>query len=288
MWWGILFGCIAIGLMNKIPRSYFQAAIGRSNTFGGLVRAIIAGLFLDLCNHGILMVAAKLYERGISLPQVIAFLIASPWNSFSLTLILFSLIGVKWTLVFIGLSAVIALITGLIFMLCVQKGVLPDNPNTVENPPDFKFWDEARKDLKGFKFNFQYVKDVLTSSVSESRMILRWLLFGTIMAGLLQVFVPTEVFAGYFGPSVVGLLLTLIAATIVEVCSEGMAPVGADLLNRAAAPGNSFTFLMAGVATDYTEILVIREFTKKWKIALFLPLISVPQILVLGYILNTF
>jgi uncharacterized membrane protein YraQ (UPF0718 family) len=60
------------------------------------------------------------------------------------------------------------------------------------------------------------------------------------------------------------------------------------LMNRAAAPGNSFTFLMAGVATDYTELMSIKDTTKSWKIALFLPLVAVPQVMLLGFVLNQF
>ncbi len=71
------------------------------------------------------MVGAKLYERGASTGQVIAFLVASPWNSFSLTLVLIALIGIKWTLAFIGLSLLIAIITGLIFDWLVGRGSLP-------------------------------------------------------------------------------------------------------------------------------------------------------------------
>jgi uncharacterized membrane protein YraQ (UPF0718 family) len=63
-----------------------------------MFRATLAGVCLDLCSHGILAVGMKLYERGASTGQVMAFLLASPWNSFSLTLILFGLIGVSWTL----------------------------------------------------------------------------------------------------------------------------------------------------------------------------------------------
>jgi uncharacterized membrane protein YraQ (UPF0718 family) len=90
----------------------------------------------------------------------------------------------------------------------------------------------------------------------------------------------------FFGPSLLGLALTLIATTVIEVCSEGSAPIGAELINRAGAPGNGFVFLMAGVATDYTEMLVIREFTKSWKMTLLLPAITIPQILVLGWLMN--
>ena len=99
-------------------------------------------------------------------------------------------------------------------------------------------------------------------------------------------FVPLEIFQNYFGPSVLGLGLTLVAATVIEVCSEGSVPIAADLLSRAGAPGNAFVFLMAGAATDYTEIMAIKETTKSWKIALFLPLVTVPQVLVLGYVIN--
>lgn len=71
-----------------------------------------------------------------------------------------------------------------------------------------------------------------------------------------------------------------------EVCSEGSVPLAADLVNVAKAPGNAFIFLMAGVATDLTEILLIRQTMKSWKVALALPLITVPQIVVIGVLMN--
>jgi len=43
---------------------------------------------------------------------------------------------------------------------------------------------------------------------------------------------------------------------------------------------------MTGVSTDYTEIMVIRDTTKSWKIALFLPLLTVPQVIVIAWLMN--
>jgi hypothetical protein len=34
--------------------------------------------------------------------------------------------------------------------------------------------------------------------------------------------------------------------------------------------------------------MVIRDTTKSWKIALFLPLLTVPQVLLIGWLLNQF
>jgi hypothetical protein len=286
MWWGVVLGIIAVGLMGGIPKHYYTYVLGHGDTAGGIVRAALAGLLLDMCSHGILMVGAKLYERGASLAQVMTFLIASPWNSLSLTFILIALIGLKWTLVFIAGSVLIAIISGFIFRALVRAGTLPANTHTEELPHDFNLVKDAKERLKGFRFNGEFIKDVARNGWVGGKMVLRWLLFGTILAAAIRTFVPTEIFQDWFGPTLMGLFLTLIATTIIEVCSEGSAPIAADLLNRAGAPGNGFAFLMAGVATDYTEILVLREATRSWKIAFFLPLVTVPQVLVLGYLMN--
>ncbi|MEZ5919467.1 MAG: permease [Alphaproteobacteria bacterium] len=145
-----------------------------------------------------------------------------------------------------------------------------------------------KADLKAFRPSVRFFKEAGLSALKESRMIIKWLLFGVIIAASIRTFVPTEIFADWFGPSLIGLLLTLVATTIIEVCSEGSAPIASELVTRASAPGNGFAFLMAGVSTDYTEMLVLREFTKSWKISLFLPLVTVPQVVVLGYIMNMF
>jgi hypothetical protein len=95
-----------------------------------------------------------------------------------------------------------------------------------------------------------------------------------------------DVLSTWFGPTIFGLLATLIATTIIEVCSEGSAPLASELFHNAKAPGNAFTFLMAGVSTDYTEIMILRETTKSWFMALSLPVVTVPQVILLGWIMN--
>lgn len=286
MWAGIVIGILAMGVMGRIPRPFIMAALGTKKGVRGILRAVGAGLLLDLCSHGILMVGAKLYERGASAGQLMAFLIASPWNSLSLTVILISLIGWGYTLLFIALSAVVALITGLIVDALVDRGTLPSNPARVPLPEGFSFWREAKQGWAGVKITPAYVFDTLRGGVIDSKMILRWLFVGILIAAALRVFLDTEHFAHYFGPTLLGLLVTLGAATVIEVCSEGSAPVAADILTRAQAPGNAFTFMMAGVATDYTEIMVLRETTKSWKLTLMLPLITTPQVLLIGWLLN--
>jgi len=286
MWWGVLLGVFFVGLLDRVPREFVMAILGRNGGMGGIVRAAGAGVLLDLCSHGILLVGMKLYERGASLGQVMAFLIASPWNSLSLTLILFALIGLKWTLAILFLSLVIALISGVIFDWLVARGTLPANPNKVEFSADFSFWRDLKFGLKETRFDFDFFTSLLTRGLAGSGMILRWIFFGVVLAGLVRAFVSPEVFGEYFGPTLLGLGFTVLVATILEVCSEGSTPIAADLMTRAGAPGNTFAFLMTGVSTDYTEMLSLKETTKSWKIAFFLPLVTLPQVLLLAWLLN--
>jgi uncharacterized membrane protein YraQ (UPF0718 family) len=288
MWWGLLAGILAVGLISRVPRELVMGALGRGGGVGGLLRAIGAGILLDLCSHGILLVGTQLYRRGASLGQTVAFLIASPWNSLSLTLILVSLIGPFWTLSFVGWSALVALLAGLGFERLVRRGVLPPNPHRVELSADFQWLPEAKKCFAGTRFDGSFWRSVIRAGFVESRMILRWIFFGAILAAGIRASFSAEAFGTWFGPTLAGLGLTLLATTVIEVCSEGSSPIAGDLLTRGRAPGNAFTFLMAGVATDYTEILSLRETTKSTKSALFLPLLTVPQVLLIGWLLNHF
>ncbi len=288
MWWGVVIGIIMVSLLSRIPRDFIMRILGRGGSLSGILRATFAGVLLDLCSHGILMVGAKLYERGASVGQVIAFLLASPWNSFSLTLILIALIGLPWTLAFILLSMIIAILTGVFFDRLVMTGTLPENPDSQPAQEDFAFWKEARKRLGETSFSALWFVETAKKGLHESRMVLRWLFVGILLAAILRASLDVEQFEQYFGPSLIGLSFTILFATVLEVCSEGSAPIASDILNRAHAPGNGFAFLMAGVATDYTEIMVMKDTTRSWKIALFIPLITLPQVIVVAWLMNQF
>lgn len=286
MWWGLAMAVVFVGLLERVPRQLVMSALGQGGTARGIIRATAAGVLLDVCSHGTLMVGAKLYERGASLGQLMAFLIASPWNSLSLSVILISLIGWGWTLAFIASSMAIGMVTGFIFDRLVASGALEANLNQFERDNTAAILPQLIAVTKQANLSPKALGNLLGDGLKHSRMVFRWLFFGIVLAAVIRAFIPLDTYQAFFGPTLAGLFLTLLAATVIEVCSEGSTPIAADILSRAAAPGNGFTFLMAGISTDYTEVMVIRDTTKSWKIALFLPLITLPQVLLIGWVLN--
>ena len=155
---------------------------------------------------------------------------------------------------------------------------------------------DIKRRWREFKFTSKNIKESIKGTFMGSwaltKMVMWWLLIGMIMAAFARAYIPHDLFMTYMGPTFIGLLVTLFFATIIEVCSEGSSPLAFEIYDKtlqAGTPafGNSFTFLMAGVATDYTEIGLIWHNIGR-NAALWLPIIIVPQILILGYVFNIF
>jgi uncharacterized protein len=301
-WWGVAVGAVMLFALSYVPQSRITALFGHDDRVGTLWRAIAAGLLLDLCSHGILMIAAGLYRKGVSLAKIVAFLVTSPWNSVSTTLIMAGLMGWGWTALFIALSMVVGWLSGALILLAQRQGWIRPDRVAVTNETDDCLaprptgcCDEPSiESLPGHEGHTHALGTTvpqgwqhhLNSSLADSVGLLRWLLLGIVITALMRTFVPDVIFHQWFGPSVLGLVGTLLLATVMEVCSEGSAPIAAELLNRGGAPGNGFLFLMAGASTDITELLILRQLTGSWRTALFLPLVTVPQVLVLAWLLN--
>jgi uncharacterized membrane protein YraQ (UPF0718 family) len=108
-----------------------------------------------------------------------------------------------------------------------------------------------------------------------------------LIASISGAYIPVHFFHRFMGPTLLGIAVTLALATVIEVCSEGSSPLAFEIYRQNCALGNSFVFLMAGVATDYTEIGLLWSNVGR-RTAVFLPLITVPQVIILGYLANVF
>jgi uncharacterized membrane protein YraQ (UPF0718 family) len=294
IWWAILIGFLIGGIIDYfIPRKYIEKYLSRHRK-RTIIYSIIFGFLMSACSHGILAIAIELYKKGANTSSVIAFLLASPWANLPITFLLFGFFGLK--ALFIVVSAlIIATITGLIYQALEKKGLVECRHCEIgEDKPiheDFSIIKDIKKRWADFQFTSKNIKVAAVGTFKGSwaltKMVMWWLIIGMLMAAFVRAYIPEHIFMEYMGPGILGLLVTLLFATIIEVCSEGSSPLAFEIYNKTAAFGNSFTFLMAGVATDYTEIGLIWHNIGK-KAALWLPIITVPQILVLGYLFNIF
>ena len=277
VWWAVLLGLVLGGVIDYfVPDGFVVKILGkRSKTT--LINAVLAGFLMSACSHGILAIAIQLYKKGASVPAVITFLLASPWANLPMTVLLFGFFGWKALLFVVG-AMVIALITGFVFTVLDQFGLIEGPAKDVE--AEDVSWDRVTNFDPG-----KSAKGVAIGFVSLANMVLWWILIGILAASIIGAYVPEHWFMEYMGPNLTGMLVTLLFATVLEVCSEGTSPLAFEIFNKTAALGNPFVFLMAGVATDYTEIGLLWTNIGK-RTAIWLPVVTVPQILLLGMWFN--
>ncbi len=277
IWWAILLGLVIGGLIDYfIPDGFIFRYLGQKKK-RTLFFAVFAGFLMSACSHGILAISMQLYKKGAGIPAVITFLLASPWANLPITILMFGFFGIK-AIFFIIAAMLIALITGFIFMLLERFGLI-EQSKTKGSKQGYE-WTNIRN------FNMKNAfKGVAAGALNLANMVLWWILIGFMIAALIGAYVPDDIFMQFLGPGFLGLLITLAVATIIEICSEGSAPIAFEIYNKVGTFGNPFVFLMAGVVTDYTEIGLIWSNIGK-KTAIWLPIITVPMVLAVGFLFN--
>ncbi len=285
IWWALLLGFLLAGVIDRyVPSEYISKILARRSKRTIFYSAGL-GLLMSACSHGILAIAIQLHKKGASGPAVIAFLLGSPWANLPVTLLLVSLFHLKG-FVIIAAAILVAISTGLIFQQLDRLGWIERNKNTLEVDPNIPLPPlKVRGGTEGGVM--REIVAILHSSWNLAEMILWWIVIGITIASLIGAFLPPTLLPTYFGPTLVGLLLTLAAATVIEICSEGSAPLAFEIYRQTGALGNTFAFLMGGFVTDYTEVGLVWT-NLGWRTAVWMVAATVPQVILIGLLLNLF
>lgn len=284
IWWAILLGLFLGGIIDYyIPREYISLILAKPRK-KTIFYSVFLGFFASACSHGVLALSIELHKKGASNPAVVSFLLASPWANLTITIMLVGFFGLKAFYIILSAFA-IAVTTGLIFQVLEEKNLIERNSNIVHVEKDFSIIKDMKERFRGHRFSLDDIRGIFGGMISLGNMVLWWVVIGMGLASLAGAYIPSRLFHNYMGPTFLGLMVTLALATVIEVCSEGSSPMAFEIYKHTGAFGNSFVFLMAGVVTDYTEIGLIWHNVGR-KVALWIPVITVPQVILLGIIGN--
>ena len=288
---GILIGAVInLFISNESIAKY----VGQNN-IKSIFYAFLFSLITLGCSHGAIAIAIGIYKKGASMPAVIGYMMLAPWSNPSILIILFSVL--QWLIIpFILSVLIISFITALIFSFPFlqakwMESTLPKSTsiNCCNNEDsNLSLHSNSEKIILFKKYSLKDIPLKLISEiVSLSNIILWWSFIGILLAAFLNVFIPTTIYQ-YITSQVSGLFITLGVASIIEICSDGMIPMAIEVYRQThQSLGYMFVFLIAGVATDYTEIAIIWKNIGR-KQAIWLPIITIPQIILFAYCLNLF
>jgi len=113
----------------------------------------------------------------------------------------------------------------------------------------------------------------------------KWLLFGMLLAALIDVLLPADVFAASGLGEVSSLLLMLVVGIPIYICASASTPVAAALVLKGLSPGAALVFLLAGPATNAATLAVLFKFLGRSATLVYLLLIATCSLL-FGWLVN--
>ena len=106
-----------------------------------------------------------------------------------------------------------------------------------------------------------------------------WFLVGLVLAGLITVIIPPDIFGKYLGAGLPAMLLMLIIGIPLYICATASTPIAAALILKGVSPGAALVFLLAGPATNMASLTVLTGVLGKRATGIYLASIAVCAVL---------
>ena len=239
----LLLGFLIAGVLHVfVPKSFYAKYLSRNNRWSVLWAALL-GVPLPLCSCGVIPTAVGLKNEGASQGAVASFLIATPQTGIDSILATFSLMGLGFAVV----RPVAALVTGVCGGLLVNR--FAGGGTAVASTSCTCAVERGNRLWRVLKYAyFDMIQDIGLR-----------LLIGLIVAALINVVVPDEFFLSFGKQPLLQMLVILVVAVPMYICSTGSIPVAAALMMKGLSPGAALVMLMAGPAVNIASILVVKK-----------------------------
>ena len=106
-----------------------------------------------------------------------------------------------------------------------------------------------------------------------------WFLVGIVLAGLITVLIPPDMFSKYLGAGLPAMLIMLAVGIPLYICATASTPIAAALILKGVSPGAALVFLLAGPATNMASLTVLTGTLGKRATAIYLASIAVCAVL---------
>ena len=239
----LLLGFLIAGVLHVfVPQRFYANYLSRSNKLS-VVWAALLGVPLPLCSCGVIPTAIGLRNEKASKGAIASFLIATPQTGIDSILATFSLMGLGFAVI----RPVAALVTGICGGLLVNRLVSEDDAK-----------DESAASCQVERGNRLW-RVLKYAYYDMLRDIGLRLLVGLVVAALIQVAVPDEFFLQFGSQPLLQMLVILVVAVPMYICSTGSIPVAAALMMKGLSPGAALVMLMASPAVNLASILVVNK-----------------------------
>lgn len=254
----LLVGSFVSGLLQVFVSDDTLVRMFTGHQWLGYPLAVVSGFFFPICDCGIVPIASRLTQKGVPLSKAMVFMLAAPaMNPITILSTIYAFPGQpQYALYRVLLGTVVALLTGLVLNL------------THVRTEDVFLSSSAACSCSVATVNVQgsgaaaKAESVLLISGQEFFTMGKYIVAGAFVCAVLQQVVPVSYFSNTGSRIILPLLLMLLAAFFMSVCSTSNAFIGRSFLNifpMAAVMG----FIVMGPMLDLSNLLMLGSNFKK-------------------------
>ncbi len=274
---------ISIIYLVTFLRSYLPVEKVRNYLSGkhkiiGHIFASIFGMTTPFCSCSAVPLFVGFLQARIPLGVTFSYLISAPLGDAVVIAMLFSIFGVKITLIYIGFALLVAIISGLIIgSMNLDKEVLIEvkSLNSCCNNSN-----ENKISLKvRAKESFEYTKDIF-------KKLYIYVIIGIAVGAFIHGYVPTDFIAKFAGEDVwYAPILAVVVAIPMYSNAAGILPLVEVLTQKGVLMGTALSFMMAVVAVSLPEAMILKRVLSTKLILIFFGIVTT-AIIITGYIFN--
>lgn len=257
----VLLGCLISGALQVFLTPKRVKRWLPKNRFLSILTGSILGFFFPSCECGIVPIVHQFVKKGVPVHTAFAFMLTAPIINPIVIFSTFIAFGNSWVMAgwrMLG-SFVVALIIGIWLAYFQKESVLKEKiSQKIETSTHHHHEIAGIKTNKVKRFG-QQTGHVLTHSIDEFFDTGRYLIIGGLIAAGMQTYLPTRVMLTLGSTKILAIVIMLILAFTMSLCSEADAFIGSSLLSLfGTAP--VVAFLVFGPIVDIKNLLMMKRY----------------------------
>jgi len=261
----LLAGSILSGLLEIFVSPETIGRIVPRNKWAAALIGAVMGFAFPVCECGVVPVTRRLYGKGLPLSVGVAFLLAAPTVNPVVFASTYAAFG--WGPILFGrfvVTIIIAFLIGMVFTFARPEDILQESG--ADEPSDYHEHNYYA-DAQGLS-----IRDKIWESMSiggnDFLDMGRYLIIGSMMAALMQTFVPQATLLALGSGAVVSVVTLMVLAFVLSICSTVDAFLALSFVNSFTT-GSILSFLTFGPMVDIKSSLMFLGVFKR-KIVVYL------------------
>ena len=248
----VMLGCIISGALQVFLTAERVQRLLPKNKFLAILVGSGLGFFFPSCECGIVPIVTQFMKKGVPEYTAFAFMVTAPIINPIVLFATFVALGnsARFALLRVGGSLLVALVIG---SWIAYFNKLPIMKEELVKENHYHHHDHEHAHHKG-----SLVFAVLTHAIDEFFDTGRYLIIGGLIAASMQVYLPTQVLLQLTSSKMISILVMLLLAFTMSLCSEADAFVGSSLLSLFGV-NSVVAFLVFGPMVDIKNLMMMKR-----------------------------